>query len=118
LGLTYDLAPFDGIVAELSATPGEIAVPGQALVVVSDLKHLQVETTDLSERDIDRVSVESPAEVFIEPFGIAVPGHVTRIASSASTIGGDVVYAVTLDLDEQPAGLLWGMSVEVEIEVE
>lgn len=112
------LAPFDGIVAELSATPGEIAVPGQALVVVADLEHLQVETTDLSERDVHRVSVGSPAEVFIEPLGIYVPGHVTRIASSASIIGGDVVYAVTLDLDEQPVGLLWGMSVEVEIEVE
>lgn len=112
------VAPFDGIVAELTATPGEIAVPGQPLVVVADLDHLQMETSDLSERDIDRVSVGLPAEVFIEPLGIAVPGRVVRIASSATTIGGDVVYAVTLDLEEQPDGLLWGMSAEVEIEVD
>ncbi len=112
------LAPFDGIVAELTATPGETAVLGQALVVVADLDHLQVETSDLSERDIDRVSVGLPAEVFIEPLGIAVPGRVVRIASSATTIGGDVVYAVTLDLEELPDGVLWGMSAEVEIGVE
>jgi HlyD family secretion protein len=111
-------APFDGIVAELAATPGEIAVPGQALVVIADLDHLQVETNDLSERDVNRVSVGLPAEIFIEALGIAVPGRVVRIASSATKIGGDVVYAVTLDLEEQPDGLLWGMSAEVEIEVD
>ena len=109
------VAPFDGIIAELSATSGETAVPGQALVVVADLDHLQVETSDLSERDIDRVSVGLPAEVFIEPLGITIPGRVVRIASSATTIGGDVVYAVTLDLDELSDGVLWGMSAEVEI---
>jgi hypothetical protein len=27
-----------------------------------------------------------------------------------------VVYPVTIELDEQPEGLLWGMSAEVEIE--
>jgi multidrug efflux pump subunit AcrA (membrane-fusion protein) len=111
-------APFDGIVAELSANPSEVVVPGQILVVVADLKYLRVETTDLSERDVNRVSVGLPAEVFIEPLGVTASAHVTRIASSASMIGGDVVYAVTLDLDEQPIGLLWGMSVEAEIEVE
>lgn len=114
----FILAPFDGIVAELSATPGEVVVPGQILVVVADLKNLRVETTDLSERDVNRISVGLPAEVFIEPLRVTASAHVTRIAYSASIIGGDVVYAVTLDLDEQTVGLLWGMSVEVEIEVE
>jgi HlyD family secretion protein len=114
----FILAPFDGIVAELSATPGEVVVPGRILVVVADLKNLRVDTTDLSERDVNRISVGLPAEVFIEPLRITTSAHVTRIAYSASIIGGDVVYAVTLDLDEQTVGLLWGMSVEVEIEVE
>jgi len=38
-----------------------------------------------------------------------------RLASQADMIGGDVVYAVVVELDEQPPGLRWGMSVEVEI---
>jgi len=29
-----------------------------------------------------------------------------------------VVYEVTIELDEQPVGLRWGMSVEVEIATE
>jgi len=30
-------------------------------------------------------------------------------------VGGDVVYAVVVELDEQPPNLRWGMSVDVEI---
>ncbi len=41
-----------------------------------------------------------------------------EIAPQANTIGGDVVYPVTIALDEQPPGLRWGMSVEVEIAAE
>ena len=37
-------------------------------------------------------------------------------APQATTIGGDVVYQVVIALDEQPEGLRWGMSVEVDIE--
>jgi hypothetical protein len=29
-----------------------------------------------------------------------------------------VVYPVTIELDEQPAGLLWGMTAEVEIQTQ
>jgi hypothetical protein len=36
----------------------------------------------------------------------------------ASTVGGDVVYAVVIALDEQPEGLRLGMSAEVQIATE
>jgi hypothetical protein len=40
------------------------------------------------------------------------------IAHVSETVGGDVVYKVTVELDEQPEGLRWGMSTEVKIETE
>jgi hypothetical protein len=33
-----------------------------------------------------------------------------------STLGGDVVFPVTIEFDEQPKGLLWGMSADVQIQ--
>ena len=54
----------------------------------------------------------------IEPLSEEVSGRVARIAPQASVIGGDVVYAVIITLDRQPANLRWGMSAEVEILVE
>ncbi len=108
-------APFTGTVTALNVEPGETVLPGQALLTLADLDHLQVETTDLSERDVARVAVGQPATVLVEALNTELPGRVARIAPQANIIGGDVVYAVTLALDEQPPTLRWGMSVEVEI---
>ena len=88
------------------------------MVTLADLEQLQAETTDLSERDVARVRVGQAATVLIEPLNVTAPGRVVRIAPQASIIGGDVVYTVLIDLDEQPAELRWGMSVEVDIEVD
>ena len=87
-------------------------------VTLADLSHLQVETTDLSERDVTEVQAGQGATVYVEALNVDVPGRVARISPLASTVGGDVVYTVVVDLDEQPAGLRLGMSVEVEIATE
>jgi hypothetical protein len=34
----------------------------------------------------------------------------------ADTVGGDVIFKVTIAPDVQPEGLLWGMTAEVEIQ--
>ena len=108
-------APFAGTVTALEADAGEAAMPGQVMLTVADLSHLQVGTTDLSERDVARVIAGQRATMYVEPLGVEVGGRVVRVASQSTTVGGDVVYAVTIELDEQPPGLRWGMSVEVEI---
>ena len=108
-------APFTGTVTAVDINEGEYASPGAAVVTLADLERLQVETTDLSERDVALVTIGQPASVLIEPLAVEVPGRVVRIAPQANTIGGDVVYAVLIDLDERPAALRWGMSAEVEI---
>jgi hypothetical protein len=46
---------------------------------------------------------------------VEIEGRVASIAAQATTVGGDVVYTVVIELAEQPPGLRWGMSVEVEI---
>jgi HlyD family secretion protein len=83
---------------------------------LGDLSTYQVETTDLSERDVTRVQIGQPANVFIEALGEEFSGEVVDIDRVSSTIGGDVVFKVTLKLDQQPQGLLWGMSADVSIE--
>jgi HlyD family secretion protein len=109
-------APFDGTVSEVHAREGQYVTPGQPLVGLGDLATLRAETTDLSERDVHDVFVGQTASVYVEALGVEVGGHVTGVAPEATTVGGDVVYKVVIALDEQPPGLRWGMSVEVEIE--
>ena len=43
-----------------------------------------------------------------------VSGVVSAISPLADTLGGDVVYKVTIELDSLPEGLRAGMSAEVQ----
>jgi HlyD family secretion protein len=110
-------APFAGTVSEIHARVGQYVMPGQSVVDLGDLSTMRAETTDLSERDVARVTVGQAATVFVEALGIEMPGRVTGIAPEATIVGGDTVYKVVVDLSEPSPELLWGMSVEVEIEV-
>jgi multidrug resistance efflux pump len=111
-------APFDGTVASVDISPAEFAKPGQIIVTMGDLTHFQVETTDLSENDVTAVKEGQTARVYIEALNQEVSGTVVDVARVSSTVGGDVVYTVTIGFDEQPEGLRWGMSAEVQIEAE
>jgi RND family efflux transporter MFP subunit len=109
-------APFDGTVASISAIPGEFVSSDQAVVTLATLNTLQVETTDLSERDIAKVKVGAPVNIFIEALNKDFQGKVISISPKANTVGGDVVFKVTIAFDKQPENLLWGMTAEVTIE--
>ena len=110
-------APITGTVISVDVSPYETVAPGQIVIVLGDLSKYQIETTDLSERDVTRVQIGQPATIFIEALGGEFTGKVVDVARISSEIGGDVVYKVTIELDTQPAGLLWGMSADVNISV-
>jgi HlyD family secretion protein len=111
-------APFAGTISALAISPGETVVPGQTLLALTDLSHLQVETTDLSERDVARTALGQTAIVYVEALGEEVEGRVVGIAPQSTTVGGDVVYTVYVELGEQLPGLRWGMSADVEVVTE
>jgi multidrug resistance efflux pump len=107
-------APFASTVSQVSVHPGEWVVAGKPVLTLADLGHLRVETTDLSERDVPKVSVGQAVTVFIKALNQSVAGRVSEIAPLADTLGGDVVYKTVIDLDTLPDGLRPGMSVEVQ----
>ena len=112
------IAPYDGILVQVNVVPGEFVQADQVVAVIGDLEHLQIETTDLSERDIPSVELGQSVTVFVEALDNEFNGKVTAISPIADVVGGDVVYKVTVILDEQPEGLLWGMNAEVNISTE
>lgn len=108
-------APADGVVALLHVMSGEFVPSDQPVVTLATLNNLQLETTDLSERDIMQVKVGAPVQISVEALGNRFPGKVISISPIADTVGGDVVFKVTIAFDEQPKGLRWGMTAEVKI---
>ncbi len=107
-------APFAGTIAEITINTGEWVLAGQPVVTLADLERLRVETSDLSERDVPLVQIGQTASVFIEALEIVTPGEVIAISPLADVLGGDVVYKVTIELQDIPADLRAGMSVEVQ----
>jgi len=109
-------APFDGIVASVNVTPGEFVQEDQAVLTLATLNDLQIETTDLSERDIAGVKIGAPVTISVGALNQTIQGRVKSISPISNTVGGDVIFKVTIAFDKQPENLLWGMTAEVNIE--
>lgn len=109
-------APFSGTVSTLNFISGEWVTPGQPILTLADLEHLRVETTDLSERDVPKIKIGQAVTVIVKALNQDVPGKVSEISPLADTLGGDVVYKTTINLDTIPTGLRAGMSVDVRFD--
>ena len=89
------------------------------LVIVGDLATLRVETTDLDEIDVARVSVGQQVGVTFDALPERVfAGTVTRVSPMATSGSGGVNYTVVIELDDVAPALRWGMTAFVDIEVE
>jgi multidrug resistance efflux pump len=111
-------APFAGTVSELSIHPGEWVAPGQNILLLADLGHLRIETTDLSEVDVARIQVGDPVKITFDALpDVTIAGRVTQIGSRAAQ-GAGVNYKVEVELAEIPDALRWGMTAFVDVEVD
>jgi len=116
-------APIDGTVTALGVQPGEMASPGQVIVVLSDLAVLEVEV-NLDETDVVQVAVGQEARISLDAFpGVEMAGEVTYVAPVAETLSGVVLYPVTVQLTQgapstdsgQALPVRAGMTADVEI---
>ncbi|GAB4501140.1 MAG: hypothetical protein Fur0035_06810 [Anaerolineales bacterium] len=111
------VSPLNGQIIRVTLHSGEYAQPGLPVILVSNTSALQVQTTDLSERDVLRVQVGGAARVSVRALGETISGVVLKISPLASALGGDVVYQTTIQLEKPyPPGLRAGMSVIVTFE--
>jgi multidrug resistance efflux pump len=110
-------APFNGVIVDVFIQDYESVAPNQPVVLLADLTNLVVQTTDMGEVDVARVQINDPARIVFDALpGVTATGRVSRIALRAEQ-GSGVYYTVTIELDEIPEDLRWGMSAFAEIEV-
>jgi HlyD family secretion protein len=114
LDATRLVAPFSGEVASVTVSVGDYVSPGQVVLIFSDVSHMHVETTDLSERDVPNVKFGQAVTVNIKALNQSVSGKVSAISPLADSLGGDVVYKVTILLDTLSSNMRSGMSVDVQ----
>jgi HlyD family secretion protein len=111
-------APFSGTLASFDLHEGDFVTAGTPVATLADLSELVVETTDLDEWGVARISVGQPVKLVFTAFDDkTLSGTVTDIDSQPTTLQtGDVAYAVTIALDQQDPELRWGMTARVEFE--
>lgn len=92
LARTTIYAPVDGVISKLSVELGERVVgtaqmAGTEIMRISNLNTMEV-SVDVNESDINRVSINDPADIEVDAYqGQKFKGVVTEIASSANVVG-------------------------------
>ncbi|MBC8447163.1 MAG: efflux RND transporter periplasmic adaptor subunit, partial [Chloroflexi bacterium] len=102
-------APFAGTVGQVLMREGELVSPGQPVIILGNLGHLRVETTDLRETDVAKVAVGQTVEVTFDALpGEVWQGTVTRIAPMSSEEQGSTNYTAIVELEQVDPRLRWG----------
>jgi multidrug resistance efflux pump len=108
------IAPFDGVVAELNAKTGSSIKAGEVAVTIADFSSWLIETTDLTEIDVVKLSEGQPVSVTLDAIPDAnLTGVIQSIGQSYEEKQGDIVYPVTVALEDSHPSLRWGMTAVV-----
>jgi multidrug efflux pump subunit AcrA (membrane-fusion protein) len=111
-------APWAGTITSVPVNYGDTVTPGTVLATLGDLSRLQVETTDVDEFLIGKVSRGQPVRLTIDALdGRELTGVVERITLQPQpTDDGDEHYPVVIALDGATTDLRPGMTARIEFQ--
>lgn len=111
----FDLkAPFDGRVIDLPVEADQAVGPETVVVVLADVRHWTVDTSDLTELEVVKVNLGDPVTLVADALpGELVDGTVTEIVEAPRFQGGDVLYTVRVTPAGSDGRWRWGMTFEV-----
>lgn len=111
----YDIkAPFDCMVMDINITANQMVGPETWAVVIADTSQWYVDTSDMNELDVVKVSVGQKVDITADALpGVKMSGVVEQIGETPKNQGTDVLYTVHIRLDNPDARLRWGMTMEV-----
>jgi HlyD family secretion protein len=111
------IAPFDGVVTDLKAKAGGSINAGEIAVTVADFSQWLVKTTDLTEIDVVKLTEGQPVVVTFDALpDVELKGEILSIAKNYSENQGDIVYKVTILLNDSHPAMRWGMTAAVKFE--
>ncbi len=112
------IAPFAGTIITLDIKAGEFATQGAAILRLADTSAWQIETTDLTELNVAKVSEGTPVSMTFDAIpDLELAGKVVKIRLFGESRQGDIVYTVIIVPDNQDPRLRWNMTAKASIEV-
>ncbi len=106
-------APFNGVVADVNVKAGEQVGTDTRAVSVADFSTWIVETTDVTELEVVKLIVGQKVNLIPDALpDLQLTGEITQISNAYTQQGGDIIYTVTIRVNETDPRLRWGMTVE------
>jgi multidrug resistance efflux pump len=101
-------------VVDVNVSVGELVGSDKWAVLVADFSAWYVETSDLTEREVVKISTGQGATITPDALpDLQLTGEVTEIADMFNVQAGDVLYQVRLRVDQPDPKFRWGMTVEI-----
>lgn len=111
-------APFDGVVAQVNVTAGEMASAGLPAISLIDGSRFRL-AVRVDEMDVGKLAEGQSAQVTLEALpDVDISGTVGRIAPAATVDGGVVNYEVLIDLDPTDVPIRADMTANATVVVE
>ena len=111
-------APFDGVVATVNVTAGEMTSAGRPPITLLDTSGFHI-TVSVDEMDVGRLAEGKTARVTLDAFpDVTITGTVERIAPAATLEAGVVYYDVIIGLAPTDAAIRADMTANATIVVD
>ncbi|MFZ2096656.1 MAG: efflux RND transporter periplasmic adaptor subunit [Anaerolineales bacterium] len=108
-------APFTGTVVDVNVSVGELVSSDKWAVLVADFSEWYVDTSDLTEQEVVKLSMGQAATVIPDALpDLHLSSNISEISDMFYVSAGDVLYHVRLKLNQPDPALRWGMTVEVD----
>jgi multidrug resistance efflux pump len=108
------IAPFDGTVVSSNIKKGQLASVGVSTVIIADLAVFQVESNDLTEINISRISEGDQVSIAFDGIpGLELTGIIERIKPIGEDNQGDITYSSIIKLDQQDNRIKWRMTASI-----
>jgi HlyD family secretion protein len=110
-------APFAGIIGEVNLDLGTNVGPGgQVAVIIADVSAWKIETDNLTERDVVKLTIGDPATISFDALPeLSLNGKISAIKPLGKDSYGDITYTVTVAPDTWDPRLRPAMSATVTI---
>jgi HlyD family secretion protein len=114
------VAPFDGVVTAVNATPGQNAgsltgLQSTGAIQVADLSHLQI-VVNMAETDVSKIKVGQETQITLDALpNRTFAGKVSLVAPAGTLTQGVVTYPVTIDLTGASNAVKSGMTANLNV---
>ena len=117
LDSAFVTAPFEGVISEVIAKPGDLVSPGSVAFRLDDISRLLVDV-EVSEVDINRIQVgQDTVLTFDAVLAKEYHGLVSEVAFVGTTVQGVVSFKVTIELNDADENVRPGMTAGVNLVV-